>query len=261
MNAKTRALIQNYVHKNIDTFHARRLARIKSLKLGNVLENKNPYLFRAKNLNRAAHFMTALLDARLSSSEEGSFGKFLEGLAIFVAQRTGGGMKSGIEGIDIEVTRDQVRYLIAVKSGKKWGNAQARKKQNQDFRRAVKVIKQEDRTTILQPTLGICYGKFKTENTGDYLHIGGQSFWHLLSGDRELYVDLIEPLGHEAETHATEFDVEKDATYNRLTAEFIDRYCDAEYNIDWSKLVRFVSENLPQKVRRTRRVASKAKEI
>ena len=253
MNAKTRRLIEQYVHENIDTFHARRLETIKSLKLGNVLQNKNPYLFRAKNLNRAANFMTALLDARLSSSEEGSFGKFLEGLAIFVAQITGGGMKSGIEGIDIEVIKGGVRYLIAVKSGKKWGNNQARKKKNQDFRRAVKVIRQEDRKSPLQPTLGICYGKFQTEDTGEYLHIGGQSFWHLLSDDKRLYVDLIEPLGHGAEAHAIQFSAEKDATYNRLTAEFIEKYCDDSYNIDWPKLVRYVSENLPTMPSRRRR--------
>src|SRR5437660_7137285 len=140
MDADTRSLIQEYVHENIDTFHTSRLKKIRDLTLNAVLENKNPYLFRAKNLNRASDFMTAVLDARLSSGEETSFGRFLEGLAKFVAETTGGGVKSGIEGIDIELVRDDVRYLVAVKSGKKWGNAQARTKQNQNFRRAVKVI-------------------------------------------------------------------------------------------------------------------------
>jgi hypothetical protein len=35
------------------------------------------------------------------------------------------------------------------------------------------------------------------------------------------YVDLIEPLAHEAEAHAMKFEEEKAATYNRLTEEFI----------------------------------------
>src|ERR1051325_4756152 len=102
MNAETRALIEKYVHENIDDFHAKRLDSIKNLKLGKVLARKNPYLFRAKNLTVAADLIGAILDATLSSSEEGSFGTFLEALAIFVAERTGGGQKSGITGLDIE---------------------------------------------------------------------------------------------------------------------------------------------------------------
>jgi hypothetical protein len=244
MDKDTRALIEQYVHDNIDTFHARRLVKIKSLKLSTVLENKNPYLFRAKNLNRASDLITALLDARLSSSEEGSFGGFLEDLTIYIASITGGGQKSSAGGIDIELTRDKIRYLIAVKSGKNWGNKDQQAKLRDNFRKAVKVLKQSQHTGAVQPTLGICYGKFKTVNNGTFLHIGGQSFWHLLSRDRELYVDLIEPLGHEAETHATAFEVEKDATYNRLTDQFIAQFCDAGYKIDWSKLVRYVSQNM-----------------
>jgi len=245
MDAETRDLIQQYVHENIDSFHAKRLDNIKGLKLKLVLASKNPYLFRAKNLNSATALVAALLDARLSSSEEGSFGGFLEDLAIYVASITGGGQKSTAEGIDIELTRADVRYLIAVKSGRNWGNQGQHNDLKDNFRKAVKVLKQSKHTGEVQPTLGICYGKFKTVNNGEYLHIGGQSFWHLLSGDRKLFVDLIDPLGHEAEAHAERFETEKGATYTRLTAEFIEAFCDAEYKIDWPKLVCFVSQNLP----------------
>ncbi|MGH9966766.1 MAG: PmeII family type II restriction endonuclease [Pyrinomonadaceae bacterium] len=188
MKKKTRQQIEEFVHDNIDTFHEKRIENIKSLKLNQVLKNKNPYLFRAKNLTRADELMSALLDARLSSSEEGSFGGFLEELAIYVADISVEGKKSGIEGIDIELTRDKIRYLIAVKSGKNWGNASSVAKQRENFRRAVKVLKQSKYVGEIQPTLGICYGKFKTAYTGQFLHIGGQSFWHLISGDRDLYI-------------------------------------------------------------------------
>jgi hypothetical protein len=246
MDAELRARIEQYVHENIDTFHESRLENIKGLTLREVLSNKNPYLFRAKNLNRASDLISALLDARLSSGEETKFGSFLEDLAIFVAQTFGGGEKSSTDGIDIDLTRKSVRYLIAVKSGKNWGNKSQHEDLKKGFRIAVKVLKQSRHTREIQPTLGICYGRFKTVNNGEYLHIGGQSFWHLLSGDRELYVDLIEPLGHEAEAHAERFERERDATYNRLIREFTIEYCDADGNIDWPKLVRFVSQNMPE---------------
>jgi hypothetical protein len=244
MNAKIRTSIARYVRENIDQFHAKRIERIKSLKLRNVLKNKNPYLFRAKNLNSSTDLLTALLDARLSSSEEGTFGGFLEDLAIFIAETTGGGVKSAAQGIDIESTRKGVRYLIAVKSGKNWGNADQHKKLKDNFRTAVKVLRQSRHAGNLQPTLGICYGNFTTVNNGIYLHIGGQSFWHLISGDKRLYIDLIEPLGQDSQKHNDLFNIEKDAAYNRLIREFTTAYCSKHGDIDWPKLVEFVSGNL-----------------
>jgi hypothetical protein len=244
MNEKTRELIRNYVVENIDTFHLERIKRLRNLKLNNVLKNKNPYLFRCKNLNLAADLMTAVLDARLSSSEEGSFGSFLEHLAIYVSEITGGGFKSAAEGIDIELVRGKTRYLVAVKSGKNWGNSTQYATLKRNFRRAIQVIHQARPREQVQPTLGICYGNFRTKHTGDYLHIGGQSFWHLISGDRNLYIDLIEPLGYKAEDHDAIFRQEKDNTYNRLIREFANEYCDPSGAIDWAKLVGFVSGNM-----------------
>ncbi len=134
--------------------------------------------------------------------------------------------------------------MIAVKSGRKWGNAQSIKRQKQDFKRAVQVIKQSKYAGEVLPVLGICYGNFKTKHTGEYLHIGGQSFWYLLSGDPTLYVDIIEPLGHEAERYEQEFKQHVANMTNRLTREFTELYCEPNGAIDWSKLVQSVSGNL-----------------
>lgn len=232
------------MHDNIKTFHLARIENLNRLRLREVLKNKNPYLFRAKNLNLAADFVKALLEARLSSSEEGSFGGFLEELAIFVAKLSGNGQKSAAKGIDIELTRDNVRYLIAVKSGKNWGNADQHAKLRDNFKNALKVLHQSRYAGQVEPTLGICYGNFRTKHTGEYLHIGGQSFWHLISGDPKLYVDIVEPLGFEAEKHDKAFNLEKDKITNRLTREFTIEYCDSAGAIDWSKVVEFVSGNL-----------------
>lgn len=109
----------------------------------------------------------------------------------------------------------------------------------------MKVIRQSRRAGQLQPTLGICYGNFKTVDNGEHLHIGGQSFWNLISGDPDLYIDLIEPLGFKAEEHDVAFKKEKDNTYNRLVREFTISYCNRSGAINWPKLVHFVSGNLP----------------
>lgn len=244
MDKKTRKQIEQYVNENIDSFHKNRIERLSELTLRNVLSNKNPYLFRAKNINRADELIPAILDARLSSSEEGSFGGFLENLAIYVSKITGGGRKSAAEGIDIESERKNVRYLIAVKSGRNWGNASQHHQLRVNFKKAVRVIRQSRHGGQLQPTLGICYGKFRTVDNGEYLHIGGQSFWHLISGDPDLYIDLIEPVGYKAEQHDRSFRKERDSAYNRMIREFTISYCDTRGAIEWPKLVHFVSGNL-----------------
>src|ERR1700685_2940760 len=113
MDTKLRQKVTRFVEMTIVTFHENRAKNIEKLKLRDLLRNKNPYLFKAKHLESAPDLVRALLDARLSSSEEGSFGSFLEELAIFVASQAGAGRKSAATGIDIELVRDECRYIIA----------------------------------------------------------------------------------------------------------------------------------------------------
>ncbi len=78
MEKDTLDLIKKYINENIDVFHDLRLEKIGKLKLSEVLKRKNPYLFKAKNINSAAELIQSIADATLSSSEETLFGKFLE---------------------------------------------------------------------------------------------------------------------------------------------------------------------------------------
>jgi hypothetical protein len=75
------ALTQNdivqYIEGNIPSFHSRRLEKLMELDLHEVLKRKNPYLFRAKNMNDAPELVKNVLDAYLSSQEETIFGSFL----------------------------------------------------------------------------------------------------------------------------------------------------------------------------------------
>lgn len=77
MKPITQQEIADYVETNIQSFHRRRLDRLQTLKLMDVVKQKNPYLFKAKNINMAQDFVKSILDARLSSQEETIFGGFL----------------------------------------------------------------------------------------------------------------------------------------------------------------------------------------
>jgi hypothetical protein len=71
----------------------------------------------------------------------------------------------------------------------------------------VKVLKQANPRANIQPVLGFCYGKSRTTETGLYRKIAGQNFWHFISGDKDIYKQIIEPIGYEAEKHNEEFEI------------------------------------------------------
>lgn len=190
--------ITNYVGANIQTFHQRRLNSLQELKLMDVVKRKNPYLFKAKNINAAPEFVKTLLDAFLSSQEEGIFGGFLVELAIFICSQVYGGRKSSAEGIDLEFERDNIRYIVSIKSGPNWGNSSQIKKLRDNFKKAKRILGTNISSTNVVAVNGCCYGKNRSPDKGDYLKLCGQEFWKFISGDDTLYTDIIEPLGHQA---------------------------------------------------------------
>ena len=243
MNPLNMDEVREYVNDNIGNFHSNRLAILKNLKLQTLLK-KNPYLFRAKNIIRASELIEGTLSAFLSSSEEKLFGDFLEDLAIFIASKTIDGRKSSSPGMDLEFTKDDMYYVVSVKSGSNWGNSSQHKKLAQDFHNAETRLKQSKRIKSIQTTLGICYGKTKTAYDKDgYLKVVGQNFWTLISGNKQLYAKIIEPIGYKAKEHNEEFLTNQAAVINTLTKVFIEKYCDASGIIDWNKVIRDNSGN------------------
>ncbi len=186
MNQPDISTLNDFVNINIEKFHNNKLKTLSDINLKNILKKKNPYLFKAKNITLASDFITEILDAFLSSSEEKLFGDFLEELAIFISASTCGGRKSSATGIDLEFDKNNTRYLISVKSGPNWGNSSQQKKQRDDFNKAVTVLKQSSHTLHVQPVLGICYGKTKTTYLHGYMKVVGQNFWYLLGGKESL---------------------------------------------------------------------------
>ncbi|MEJ2148173.1 MAG: PmeII family type II restriction endonuclease [Chloroflexota bacterium] len=245
MKPLDRQAVFDFVNVEIVHFHNARLDRLARISLSEVLRKKNPYLFRAKNMLSAGDLVRAILDAFLSSSEEKLFGDFLESLAIFVSGQTCDGKKSTAEGLDLEFDHEGVRYLVSIKSGPNWGNSSQVRRLEDNFKRAVIVQRQSQSRLTIQPVLGICYGRAATRDRGAYLRIMGQSFWYLLSGDPDLYLDIIEPIGHRAKEHNDAFAEARAALENRFTQELIDSFCDESYRIDWPRLVAFNSGNLP----------------
>src|ERR687895_1478406 len=88
----------DYLAEHVITpFYNIRLEGMQSLKLAAILKRKNPYLFKAKNVELAGDLVKGIVDAFLSSQEETVFGNLLEGFAIFISHRLYGGFKSELK--------------------------------------------------------------------------------------------------------------------------------------------------------------------
>lgn len=235
--------VKEYVNDHVVDFHRRRIKSLEELRLEKLL-TKNPYLFKAKNLRTPELLVRDLLSAFLSSSEEKLFGDFLEGLAVFVAERTCGGHKSTAQGVDLEFFNNGTHYVVSIKSGPNWGNSSQQSKLEQDLQTATARLKQARRNLNVQSVLGICYGKTKTAFIRGYMKIVGQNFWYFISENLDLYTDIIEPIGHRAREHNESFEKERDKIISRFSIEMGNTFFDAKTGeLDWVKLVQYNSGN------------------
>ena len=235
--------VTHYVEQNIQNFHQKRIQSLDGLKLSQVLKRKNPYLFKAKYVMTAEQIIKGLVDAHISSNEETIFGDWLEGLAIFINKKVFDGRKSGITGIDLEFDSNGVRNIVTIKSGPNWGNSSQIAKMVADFKTAKKALRTSNSQLIIRAVNGCCYGQDNKPDKGEYFKFCGQCFWEFISGDRELYLAIIEPLGHRAKEKNDDFIKMYCQMINRFTKEFANDFCKRSGAIDWDKLVRFNSKN------------------
>ena len=230
--------IIGYVEKHMPDFHRKRLQSLAKLKLSHIVNRKNPYLFKAKNILTAQDFVKALLDAHLSSQEETIFGEFLEGLAIFICGGVCNGRKSSAKGIDLEFHKEGVQYIVAIKSGPHWGNSSQIAKMRKDFVKAKRILSSNRSKVNIVAVNGCCYGRDSQIDKGDYLKLCGQRFWEFISGNKNLYLQIIEPLGYTAKQRNEEFLIAYSKIINKFTIEFSQDFCTRDGMIDWKKLVK-----------------------
>ena len=145
-----------------------------------------------------------------------------------------------LKGIGLEFTRDKVFCIGSVKSGPNWGNSSQIKRMIENFRQAKRILRIGNRALNIQAVNGCSDGQESQPDKGDYLKLCGQEFWEFISGDDRLFVDIVEPLGHQAKERNEEFLVEYTRILNLFTQEFMEDFS-VDGMINWDKLVRFNS--------------------
>jgi len=232
--------IYGYVERHISVFHQKRLDYVqKKVDLLKILKQKNPYLFKAKNILTAQDLVKGFLDAFLQSQEETLFGDFIEGLAIFVCDKVYSAKKSELRGVDLEFEKDGVIYIVEIKAGWNWSNSSQIRQLRINFETAKKAIRIKTGKKVIAIN-GCCFGKDNKPDKGGYLKLCGQRFWEFISGDKKLYIDIIEPIGYKAKEKNEEFMENYARIVNKLTLEFAQQFCD-NGKINWKKLVEYNS--------------------
>jgi hypothetical protein len=193
----------------------------------------------------------AIVDAHLSSQEETILGGFLEGLAIFIAERVYGAHgKSSTTGIDLELDKDGRRYFVSIKSGPHWGNSTSIDKMMDHFMAAKRAYSQSRDALPVEFINGCCYGKQtrKSEHKDGYIKLCGQRFWEFVSGDKQLYIGIVEPIGHRARERNEAFLAQYEMVVDQFTEEFRQHFCDATNQINWDKLTKASSQDPAYKI-------------
>ncbi len=270
----------NFLTNNVITsFYEKRLKAIKKMNLTKVLMRKNPYLAKAKNIELAGDLVKAIVDAFLSSQEETMFGDLLEGFAIHVSHNLYGGFKSKFKSIDLEFERDGVYYIVSIKSSTNWGNADQISQMRENLKKAKSHLRESGMTCEIVGVNGCIYGKDanqlknkrRTKQQGKmvdvdvepdkvYYKYAGQEFWYFISGDDELYRDIIKPIDEESRKRDDTFKAAYVAKINEMTQDFIENFMTPDSQIDWLKLIDFVSKRATPKEPSKRSRAKKSKQ-
>lgn len=241
MNQLKLTNVTQYVEENTGIFHEKRIASLDRLRFKTVLKKKNPYLFKAKYFLTSEQIIKAHTDAFIPSNEETIFGDWLEGIAIFINQKVYNGWKSGIAGIDLEFDKGSIRYFVSIKSGLNWGNSSQIAKMKSDFITAKKTLRTSNSGLIITPINGCCYGCDNNPDKGDYYKYCGQYFWEFISGQSNLYKNIVDPIGHKAKEKNDFFIESYSNMINKFTKEFSNDFCSDKGKNNWGKLVEFNS--------------------
>ena len=231
--------IRAHIYKKIGEFRSASLDAYEKQTLNGLLGKMNPFLHGLQGDGTPEDLVRRLMDTAISRSETTRFGQFLEGVAVYVAEYLHNGQKPGTKGLDLDFTRDGVRYFVSIKSSPNWGNADQHRSMKVSFKNAMKVVQQGDRESKVVCVLGCMYGRMGNTNQGDHYRYCGQDFWEFLSGDAELYQEILDVIRN---GQSEDFRRARDELLKKMTLEFIAGFCDADHRtIQWDRLLAFNS--------------------
>lgn len=238
--------------KVMKPFYEIRFKKLHNLTFNGIMKRKNPYLFKAKNIQTVEELVRYILDAFLSSQEETIFGNLMEELAIYVCKKVFNGYKAEkgkFKSVDLIFQRNGKTYIVGIKSGPSWGNKDQIDRMKGNFKDAREILKSEGNKKEIIAINGCMYGKdnrpYKIDaedKDKSYYKYCGQEFWDLITGDNSFYQRIVIPIDKEAKKRDEKFKKTYYAKINELTKDFSAIYLSDDGQINWVKLIDFVSK-------------------
>lgn len=205
--------------------------RLLSLRMKDVIKNKNPYLYRASGIRTCEDLVRRVLQDYVSASVEGYFGKFFEAVARVVS----GGVKPvGGGEVDLDVRIGEVAHLYVIKSGAKGFNSSSYDKAKRDLNSAERRLRQDRVRT--EKKIAFAYGRKRTTFEEGIERLSSQQFWAEVSGDADFYDKLL----NACELLSPLYTADMQAPYERLLREAHELFCAGD-EIDWDRILKLVS--------------------
>ncbi|MGC8560537.1 MAG: PmeII family type II restriction endonuclease [Phycisphaerae bacterium] len=112
----------------------------------------------------------------------------------------------------------------------------------ENFKTAKKIYGQAKGALPMEFINGCCYGRStdRGHEKGSYRKLCGQKFWEFITGDRELYKRIIEPIGDRARERNLKFQCRYEVVIEGFVRQCRERFC-KDGVISWGALAEFVS--------------------
>lgn len=237
------ANIEKFVSDHANEFCQHRTQELQKLTLSQIAL-ENPYLLKlhGRCFFDASCLVGFWLHTTLLSNDNIHFDRFLENTTISLLTKLFQWKKSSrVESIVYLETSESL-YIVYIKP-RISSNAILFIK---DSIKALRVEAQQlinPKNKSVKPIIGVCWGPNKRIDIGNALIVSGQSFWSLIDNRKKLFNEVLTIFSRTTQKHSATYNGQKAAILNNLTKEFIERFCDAEGAIDWSRLVEFNSGN------------------
>jgi len=136
----------------------------------------------------------------------------------------------------LKFEKEGTLYFVSIKSGPNWGNSDQINRMKQNFANATSAIQSKHPEYEVVCVNGCCYGRDNKPQKTGYMKLCGQRFWEFISGQSDLYTDIIEPLGYKAKEKNEAFVKAYAQALNIFTLQFTQEYC-INGAIDWNNIV------------------------
>ena len=204
--------------------------KLASLSMKELVERKNPYLYRATGVSTCEEYIQRAFREYVAGMRWTYFGHFCES----VAQTLSGGIKPEGKGeIDLEVWNRGGVSMYAIKSGASGLNASSQKKAIDDLDSAANRFAEEG--IVAHKKIGFGYGRRVKYEKGGVELMASKDFWAEMSGDEDFYVKFLDV----ANALSPLFQVNLEVP-DRLLTEARELFCEGEI-IRWDKVIRLVS--------------------